>query len=85
MKENVLIYKSTEKMYCDTANFEKTLKKATPKRKQKWGIVTPGKNPGLGVSCLDCNIEIGSDFCWISHKVNVCHRRYGNFGHGNFI
>ena len=32
MRENVLIYKDTEKMYCDKLDLEKTIKKPTQKR-----------------------------------------------------
>ena len=42
-------------------------------RAKKWRILEPGTN--FGASCLECNVEIPSDFCWISHKANVCHRR----------
>ena len=75
LKENVLIYKDTEKTYCDKLNLEKTIKKPTKKRKDKWRVLMPGVAPGHGVCCIECNMEIGSDFCWISHKANVCSRR----------
>ena len=75
LKENVLIYKDTEKTYCDKLNLEKTIKKPTKKRKDKWRVLKPGGAPGHGVCCIECNMEIGSDFCWISHKANVCSRR----------
>ena len=74
-------------MYCDSANLEKTIKDPYKKKKQKssdiepdlklrakkWRILEPGTN--FGACCLECNVEIPSDFCWISHKANVCHRR----------
>ena len=58
MKENVLIYKATEKMYCDSLNLEKTYKKPTKKRKEKWNILQPGSKPGHGASCIECGVEI---------------------------
>ena len=60
LQENVLIYKSTEKMYCDGLNLEKTLKKPTKKKKKMWRVLEPGSytTPGFGVSCIECGVEI---------------------------
>jgi hypothetical protein len=44
----VLIYKQTEKMYCDKLNLEKTIKKPSKKRKTRGDILQPGSEPGLG-------------------------------------
>ena len=97
LKNNVLIYKDSEKTYCDTLNSQKTLKKPTKKRTDKWRVLKPGAGPDYGICCIECNMEIKSgtkilplgvsniltninvlfllDFCWISHKANVCSRR----------
>ena len=47
-------------MYCDQLNIEKTLKKASEKRKKKWRVLQPGATPGLGASCIECCVEIES-------------------------
>lgn len=62
-------------MYCDKLNLEKTIKKPSKKRKTRGDILQPGSEPGLGASCIECGVEISTDFCWISHKANVCARR----------
>ena len=58
MKENVLIYKATEKVYCDSLNLEKTYKKPSKKRDAKKDILQPGSEPGHGESCIECGVEI---------------------------
>ena len=60
LRKNVLIYKDTEKTYCDKLNSEKTIKKPTEKRRNKWGVLKPGIAPGSGVCCIECNVEIES-------------------------
>ena len=47
-----MIYKDTEKTYCDKLNSEKTIKKPTKKRTNKWRVVSSE------VCCIECNVEI---------------------------
>ena len=53
-----MIYKATEKIYCDSQNVEKILKKPTKKREKKWRVLEPGPKPGFGASCIECCVEI---------------------------
>ena len=49
-----MIYKDTEKTYCEKLNSEKTIKKPTKERTDKWRVVSSE------VYCIECNVEIES-------------------------